>query len=83
MNATAFETLATIRVAVGYLGERDQHAWWQSAFFAAGSRSFLGPIFGRTQIVAQCAGVTRAAAMVMMNALVSATSTIEERHRSG
>jgi hypothetical protein len=58
------ETVALMRAAVGYLGEREQRGWWQSSFFSTGSRAFLAPIFGRTQVLAQCAGVTRAAALV-------------------
>ncbi len=64
MEATQIEQLATLRAVVGYLGERDHYAWWQSSFFAPGSRAFLQPIFGRTQLLAQCNGVTRAAAVV-------------------
>lgn len=64
MSESLTETLALLRAAVGYLGERDQRGWWQSAFFSAASRAFLAPVFGRTQVLAQCAGVTRAAALV-------------------
>lgn len=64
MAESLTETLALIRAAVGYLGERDQRGWWQSGFFSAGNRAFLAPVFGRTQVLAQCAGVTRAAAIV-------------------
>jgi hypothetical protein len=64
MAESLTETLALMRAAVGYLGERDQRGWWQSGFFSAGSRAFLAPVFGRTQVLAQCAGVTRAAAIV-------------------
>ncbi len=64
MVATRLEQLATLRAVVGYLGERDQYAWWQSSFFAPSSRAFLQPVFGRTQLVAQCNGVTRAAAVI-------------------
>lgn len=63
MNHTQLEYLARMRAAVGFLGEREQYGWWQSTFFAAGSRAFLGPVFGRTQLLAQCMGVTRAAAL--------------------
>ena len=48
----------TLRTVVGYLGEREQYAWWQSSFFGPGSKTFLAPVFGRTQVLAQCAGVT-------------------------
>jgi hypothetical protein len=58
------ENLATLRAVVAFLGERDQFAWWQSAFFGAGSTSFLSPVFARTQILAQCAGAGMAAAHV-------------------
>jgi hypothetical protein len=64
MEITPFETLATLRAAIGYLGEREQFSWWQSSFFSAGSQAFLAPVFGRTQVVAQCTGVTRAAGLV-------------------
>lgn len=64
MAEPLIETLALMRGVVGYLGERDQKGWWQSGFFSAGSRAFLSPVFGRTQILAQCAGVTQAAALV-------------------
>jgi hypothetical protein len=52
------------RMAIGYLGEKDQSGWWQSSFLTPGSKAFMAPVFGRTQVLAQCTGVTRAAAMV-------------------
>lgn len=55
------KTLVTLRLLVGFLGERDQFSWWQSSFFAPGSGSFLAPVFPRTQFVAQFQSVTRAA----------------------
>lgn len=64
MEATLLKQLVTLRTVVGYLGERDQYGWWQSSFFAPGSQAFLAPMFGRTQLLAQCNGVTRAAAVV-------------------
>ena len=64
MEAKEIETLAILRAAVGYLGERDQAGWWTSTFFAPGSTAFLAPVFARTQTLAQCTGVTRAAAAV-------------------
>lgn len=64
MQATQVEALAILRTLVGYLGERDQHGWWQSSFFGPGSRAFLAPVFAKTQLLAQCNGVTRAAALV-------------------
>ena len=64
MNDIQLEQLATIRTAVGFLGEKDQAAWWTSSFFASGSPTFLSPIFARTQLVAQCVGVATAASKV-------------------
>jgi hypothetical protein len=58
------EYLTKLRVVVGYLGEREHFSWWQSSFFSAGSQAFLAPIFARTLFLAQCSGVTRAAARV-------------------
>jgi hypothetical protein len=64
MEIDLINTLALYRAAIGYLGEREQFGWWQSSFFIQGSDAFLSPVFGRTQILAQCNGVTRAAALV-------------------
>lgn len=64
MRATQLETLVKIRAIVGYLGEREHFAWWQSAFFGAASRTFLAPIFAKTQLLAQVTGVTQAAARI-------------------
>jgi hypothetical protein len=64
MDANQMETLAKIRHLIGYLGEKDNFAWWQSSFFTAGSEAFLLPLFARTQCLAQSCGVTGAAALV-------------------
>jgi hypothetical protein len=64
MNVGPIESLAALRTLVGFLGEREQFAWWPSAFFAPGSQAFLLPLFARTRLLAQCNGVTQAAALV-------------------
>lgn len=64
MEAEFIETLVKIRITVGYLGEKEQFGWWLSSFFTRGSDAFLSPLFPRTQILAQCNGVTHAAALV-------------------
>lgn len=64
MQATQVEALAILRTIVGYLGEQNQYGWWQSSFFGPGSKAFLAPVFGKTQLLAQCNGVTRAAALI-------------------
>jgi hypothetical protein len=64
MNDRLLEKLMVLRTIVGYLGEREQRGWWQSSFFSPASATFLKPVFGKTSLVAQCTGVTRAAAIV-------------------
>jgi hypothetical protein len=64
MKTILYEGLALLRTAIGYLGEREQYAWWQSSFFNPASRAFLTPVFARTQLLAQYAGVTQAATIV-------------------
>ena len=64
MGIDLIRTIAELRLAIGYLGERDQFGWWQSSFFTRGSDAFLSPLFGRTQLLAQCNGVTRAASII-------------------
>ncbi len=64
MNDSLFDVLATLRATVGYLGEREQFGWWQSSFFSSMSGTFLKPVFGKTALMAQCQGVTQAAARV-------------------
>lgn len=63
MQVAELKTLAVFRAVVGYLGEKDRHGWWQSSFFAAGSKAFLAPVFPRTQLLAQFNGVTQAAGL--------------------
>lgn len=57
-------TVATLRIAVGFLGEREQFGWWQSSFFSEWSKAFLAPVFARTQLVAQYTGAVQAATLV-------------------
>jgi len=64
METEQLESLATKRLVIGYLGEREQFGWWQSSFFTQGSDSFLSPLFGRTQLLAQYNGVSRSAALI-------------------
>lgn len=64
MNTELLESLVVSRAMIGYLGEKGQYGWWQCAFFSQGSSAFLSPLYSRTQVLAQCNGVTRAAALV-------------------
>lgn len=56
-----FETIAVLRVLVGYLGEQNP-SWWPSQFFSPNAKAFLGPVFARSTLLAQYQGVTAAAA---------------------
>lgn len=56
------QTIAELRVLVGYLGEQ-QPAWWPSQFFSPTASAFLGPVFARSTLLAQYQGVTAAAAL--------------------
>lgn len=64
MNVEFVECLVKLRFVIGYLGEKEQLGWWQSSFFTQGNKAFLAPLFTKTQILAQCNGVTRAATLV-------------------
>ncbi|MBI4322561.1 MAG: BrxE family protein [Chloroflexi bacterium] len=64
MEVELAETLAKLRLVIGFLGEREQFGWWQSSFFTQGSTAFLSPLFGRTMTLARCNGISQAAAMV-------------------
>jgi hypothetical protein len=64
MEKTFIERIARLRAAVGFLGEKDQCGWWQSSFFSTGGKAFLAPAVPRTVVLAQCSGVTAAAASV-------------------
>jgi hypothetical protein len=64
MQSSQLEFVATLRSVVGYLGELQEAPWWPSRFFAPGNGAFLSPSFPRTQMLAQCRGVTQAAARI-------------------
>ena len=64
MEPEQIRNFALLRSVVGFLGERDQAGWWPSAFFSPGSSAFLAPVVPRTEVLAKCTGVTRAAALV-------------------
>lgn len=64
MDQQFLEVLSGLRLTVAILGEKDHFAWWPSAFFTQGSQAFLDPLFPRTRLLAQCNGVSRAAALV-------------------
>jgi len=54
--------LLELRTLVGYLGEKEQFAWWNSSFFSRISDGFLSPVFPKTMHLAKLTGVIAAAA---------------------
>lgn len=64
MDIAQLETLAALRIVVGFLGEQGQPGWWSSSFFSSGSSAFLTPVFPRNPNLARYTGVTQAASLV-------------------
>ena len=61
---SALITLLELRLVVGYLGERSQHAWWSTAFFGEYSLRSLEIVAPKTSTLAQYNGVVEAARRV-------------------
>lgn len=64
MNDNLWINICETRLVVGYLGEKNQKAWWDCNFLSASSKAFLSPVFPKTMALAQYHGVCRAAAIV-------------------
>jgi len=64
MDRESIQTVADLRMAVGYLGEKSQNNWWSSSFLAPQAKTYLSPIYPRTLGLAQYRGVTEAALLV-------------------
>ena len=55
------EVMARLRVAVGFLGEKDQYAWWPTSFLSRTGRRYLEFNFPRTVLSAGVSSVSHAA----------------------
>lgn len=55
------ESLFKLRLIVGILGERANHNWWSTSFYAPSSQAFLSPIFSKSSLLAQYHGLIEAA----------------------
>ena len=64
MQKESLNDLATLRLVVGYLGEKDQYNWWSSSFLNETTKKMLEFTFPRTASLAQYEGVSAAAARV-------------------
>ena len=51
----------SLRLIIGYLGEKSQFGWWPTSFFEPSSRLFLDPVFPKTRKLTQYHGVKEAA----------------------
>ena len=58
------EKLLVLRTTVGFLGERDQFAWWDTSFLSATGQRFLAITFPRTAAAAGIHSVSEAARKV-------------------
>ena len=56
--------IVSLRILIGFLGEKEQFGWWQSSFFSQNSFAFLSPIFSKTFFTAQYYGAKEAACNV-------------------
>jgi hypothetical protein len=64
MNEDMWRQIYEARLVIGYLGEKNQKAWWDCNFLSASSKAFLAPVFPKTMTLAQYHGVCKAAAIV-------------------
>ena len=64
MEDGAIETIVRLRIAVAFLGEKDQKNWWNCSFLSSSADSFLTPVFPKTSILARVTGASAAAQLV-------------------
>lgn len=63
-NDTDLAGIATLRICVGYLGEKEHQNWWPSAWLSANAQAFLSPVYGKRANVARLHGLTESARRV-------------------
>jgi hypothetical protein len=61
MNQQLISNIASLRVCVAFLGEKDQKNWWSSAFLSRSGEAFLNPVFPKTSLLARVNGASAAA----------------------
>jgi hypothetical protein len=64
MNEGPVMRIASLRLAIGLLGERENAGWWASSFMSPTSTAFLTPVFGTRVLQARYQGVIEAAKRV-------------------
>ena len=55
------EQYATLRLLVGFLGEKDQFGWWDSSFLGVTGRKFLSIVYPKSNLAAAVNAATQAA----------------------
>lgn len=58
------EAIIKLRIAVAFLGEKEQANWWNCSFLSSSAHSFLAPVFPKTSISARVTGASAAAQLV-------------------
>ncbi|MBU5638833.1 BrxE family protein [Geomonas sp. Red69] len=61
MKNSAVPDLLSVRMLVGFLGEKSQYNWWPTSFIGPSSSLFLSPVFPRTTLLSQYHGILEAA----------------------
>ena len=61
MKKSHLNSLALLRLLVGFLGEKSQYGWWPTSFFGAVGEQFMAPVFPRSILLAQYHGATETA----------------------
>ena len=61
LDKRRIEQFLLLRVLVGFLGEKDQFAWWDTSFLSTVGCKYLGITFPRSGIAAGVVAVTEAA----------------------
>jgi hypothetical protein len=64
MMSAQTRAILRLRLAVAFLGEREQAGWWPSSFLSRNARAFMEPVFGNGYALAQYHGATEAARRV-------------------
>lgn len=64
ISTDTLNRIVSLRLIIGYLGEKEQFNWWNCSFLSKSSDSFLSPVFVRTTFLAKYNGVKEAVSKV-------------------
>lgn len=60
-HETSAASIVSLRLSVGFLGERDVAGWWPSGFMSPTAPAFLAPVFGTKVLHARYQGLIESA----------------------